>query len=599
MFKRLSILLDLLLAFRPKDLAIVFLLTFILIPFDYLSFALVRQIANVNFSLSIYAASYSLRFFGLSISFSFFSIVVVFVAVLFFTSILKVLITIAIQTYSSRFDYDRQIKGFSSILRSGPQHLASSSMNGYLAVLRNISDMKSGVVVPFLTLISSIINLSFLVAFLLYLTPSSLLTIFLLSGIYYICYFRFLSPILSAQSDRLSFYYQQIYSLPASISANYKTLILDSTLPIYFEKFSRAYSILKTTDSLRSILLSVNRPVLEFVSLSSVCAFIIFQSFLGNQSLLASQLSLLLLAFFKILPLSAAISSSFGYLKSNEYLVDSSLGLCAISESCLPIALTKDSRPSEFLVSQTSVSPALDYTPYSLDVRTLTFGFTPDLSLFTDFSYKFVSSSLYIITGPSGVGKSTFFDLLSGLVPSLGGDICFTNPSRGQALTLRRSTVNSWRQLFSFVQQRTSILEDDVHSFMVNPHVALRDIYPAYTIPAESQVIDALSSYELSQFYRSPDDPSAYYPVLNYGANFSGGQLQRLALAKVSLVPDPIILMDEPTSALDPFLTHLAARNISNLASSKIVIVISHDSTFLGHFSISSTERFAIHRIDP
>ncbi|MET3904002.1 ATP-binding cassette domain-containing protein [Paenarthrobacter sp. 4246] len=159
---------------------------------------------------------------------------------------------------------------------------------------------------------------------------------------------------------------------------------------------------------------------------------------------------------------------------------------------------------------------------------------------------------LTALAGVSGAGKSTLFDLLLGFLPAGEGRI------RLDGQPLRPSDV-------SVVSQRSYLFPGTIRE-------NLRVVAPAATEEEIQRVVEIAGlEEELRQW------PYGLDTVLSEGGgSVSGGQLQRLSIARALLVDRPVLLLDEPTSALN---TELAGRVLEGLrreAGRRIVLMIAH-----------------------
>ena len=91
----------------------------------------------------------------------------------------------------------------------------------------------------------------------------------------------------------------------------------------------------------------------------------------------------------------------------------------------------------------------------------------------------------------------------------------------------------------------------------------------------EDKVYRSLKAVNLENLVKSYKDKLDTY-VSELGANFSGGQLQRLSIARAIYANTDIIIFDEPTSFLDEKNKKIILQNISNLMDNRIIIIISH-----------------------
>jgi len=171
------------------------------------------------------------------------------------------------------------------------------------------------------------------------------------------------------------------------------------------------------------------------------------------------------------------------------------------------------------------------------------------------------------LVGPSGAGKSTLVNLLLGFIqPSKGNILLNTNDANNQ-FNNPRHLPHSWNSRFgiAWVPQRPYLFHDTIAA-----NIRLGN--PAAT---QEQLVEAAKAAYLHEFITSlPDD---YETIIGEGgARLSGGQAQRLALARAFLKDTTILILDEPTSNLDPETESLLEESTRKLMQGKTVITIAH-----------------------
>jgi len=168
------------------------------------------------------------------------------------------------------------------------------------------------------------------------------------------------------------------------------------------------------------------------------------------------------------------------------------------------------------------------------ELREVTFGYAPGRPLIHDFSLRVAPGSRVALVGASGSGKSTIIRLIAQLYRPWSGEILFDGVAR--AGIPRLVFTNS----VAFVDQEIFLFEGSVRDnlTMWNPAIAEHDVIRAAR--------DARIHAEISS------RAGAYHSrVLWGGANFSGGQRQRLEIARALATNPSILILDEATSALD------------------------------------------------
>ena len=176
-----------------------------------------------------------------------------------------------------------------------------------------------------------------------------------------------------------------------------------------------------------------------------------------------------------------------------------------------------------------------------------------------DINLTIEQGKTYAFIGPSGSGKTTLIDLLLGLYEPLEGQILLNQVDVTQANPV------SWMQQFAVVSQHDLILNDTVEN---NLRFAKSDA-------TEQELIDACEAAQALEFVQNTE--KGFKTILGERGNkLSGGQIQRLALARALLRNAPILVLDEATSALDTNSEKLIMESILKLRGKKSIIMIAH-----------------------
>jgi ATP-binding cassette subfamily B protein len=213
---------------------------------------------------------------------------------------------------------------------------------------------------------------------------------------------------------------------------------------------------------------------------------------------------------------------------------------------------------------------ALAYDPHgaAVDVRFdhVSFGYDAGRLLLHDISFYIPAGQTVAVVGPSGAGKSTlarllyrFYDVQGGSIALAGQDIC-------------QLTQASLRQAIGIVPQDTVLFNDTV-AYNI-----------AYGRPGSSpqEVQEAARAAHIHDFINAA--PKGYETMVGErGLKLSGGEKQRVAIARTLLKNPPVMIFDEATSALDSANERAIQAELEAIAHNKTTLVIAHRLSTVVH----------------
>ena len=168
------------------------------------------------------------------------------------------------------------------------------------------------------------------------------------------------------------------------------------------------------------------------------------------------------------------------------------------------------------------------------------------------------------LVGPSGGGKSTLFALLLGFVEASAGRVLV------DGVPLNALDLDAWRGLIAHAPQRPHLFDGDVvTNVSMGRSPEKGDVETAVARALAAARADVLVA-------RLPE--GVHTRLGENGFGLSGGEAQRLALARAFYRPGPLVLFDEPTAHLDPAMEKSLGMAVAELAAGRTMITIAHRS---------------------
>lgn len=205
----------------------------------------------------------------------------------------------------------------------------------------------------------------------------------------------------------------------------------------------------------------------------------------------------------------------------------------------------------------------VDIIDYDIQIKNIDFSYDKE-KILDHISLDIKKNQIIGIIGKSGIGKSTLLKLLMRFYDVDGGEILFGNQS------IKDINTNSLRNNISYVTQDTFLFNRTIEE---NLRVAKRHA-------TMEEIIDACKKASIHEFIMTlPDQYQSQVGEL--GDMLSGGEQQRLGLARAFLHNSKIVLLDEPTSNLDSLNESIILNSLKNHSKDKTIILVSHRKSTL------------------
>ena len=368
-----------------------------------------------------------------------------------------------------------------------------------------------------------------------------ILTISIISGIVllYIFYVFLIKSTISKSSHIVNDNQNLIIKIIQDSLGSIKEIILSRSYKVFTKNFSNASLDYKMAQSLLQIISNLPKLIVE----PAVMLLFIFALYFFKGDIDLASFIVVFLGLIRILPSFQVIYYNFQTFYN---------GLPSIMEfHNVLIKVPNDKNNSKNLVTNEFSLIEFKSINYKIDNKVI----------ISNLNLKLKSGQKIGIFGKSGSGKSTFVDLLMGLI----------NPSSGEVIidgkVLDNNSINNWFSKIGHVKQDVFLIDDTIKKNIA--------------FGVEDEFIDddkVLNSLELAglQDLMSDLEKGIESPVGENGAFVSGGQRQRMGLARLFYFNKNIIVLDEATSALDYKTEASILEKIYSLGKEYTIIMISH-----------------------
>ena len=389
-------------------------------------------------------------------------------------------------------------------------------------------------------------------ATLFYLNPIiSLVSIIGFGSIYYIITL-FVRNKLSHDSKTISIESNNVIKLLQEGLGSIRDILLDGTQKNFLKLYKYSDSRLKDSQCRTSIIGGSPRFVIETIGiiLISLLAYFLTSSNKGFTEALPT-LGALALAAQRVLPILQQAFTSWTNIKANKGALADTLYLI--------------NQPR--LSYKTIINGVNIYFDKEIKFSKVSFFYNNKSNyIFNDLNLIISKNDKIGIIGPTGCGKSTFTDLLMGLLLPTNGCISI------DGVELNENNIQIWQKQFSHVPQNIFLLDATIAeniAFGIEKH--LIDYKKVDECIKMSQLSDTINMWQ-----------DKYYTMVGErGVMLSGGQRQRIGIARALYKNSDVLIFDEATSALDESTESNLMETIDLLSANMTTILIAHRTTTL------------------
>ena len=414
-------------------------------------------------------------------------------------------------------------------------------------LLRNVkdnTDLVRQLVTNFLTFFSEILVFAGLCVIVIY--NSSLVSIFsiifiILFSLIYLYFSRGLSKSWSLkrqayESSKIQYLQEGLYGFKELKLFNKENLFINN----YNEK-----NVNSNLMNLRfNLLYFFPRVYLEVIGALGVVVLIIFNLKEGNKDSFISVIPLLGLYFVAFIRLLPSVNRILNSIETHRY---------ALPALKILYKDLKNTKSKNIISSNSNI-----FFNKNLKFKNIYFSFSKDRNIFSNINFEIKSGDKIGIVGESGIGKTTLVNLISGLLEPTKGSIL----SDGVDI---HGNLKSWQSNIGYIYQSTFLMNDTVEN-----NISFNSSKNEFHNKKISKIIKLIKLNSLiSKLPKGLDTI-----VGDDGAKLSGGQIQRIGIARALYFDRQLLICDEITNSLDNVSENSVINSLKSI--NKTIIIISH-----------------------
>ena len=425
-------------------------------------------------------------------------------------------------------------------------------------LLKEVNELCDRFIFSFINIILELLTIIFIISFLIYIDPDQSILIFLIFGFLFFAYNLLVKKKISKSAEQRQIMDVKKYSILNNYFRSVKEIKSNQVEIFFYKMFEKSVTVFENVFSNFLFIQIIAKPFFEFFILLALIIFFIFklQNNVNLQDIFFS-ITVLFISAFRGLPCLFRLTNSYANMKfslpSLKIIVD----------------IIKLIRNNKEYKNFFSTKDALNFKN-KIEFKEISFKYPGSNNyILQNFNFKLIKKQKICIVGKSGSGKTTFVDLLIGLLKPTGGSILVDGIDIKEMKGFNKNFLLS----ASYIPQDSFLLEESIEQ-----NILLGNQYFN-----SDKFREVLNLCKLNSFVDSL--PAKEKTFVGEGGNkFSGGQKQRISIARSFYNSKEIIIFDEPLNALDLETKKIIFNNIFKYFKDKTIICILHDKKFLRYF---------------
>jgi ABC-type bacteriocin/lantibiotic exporter with double-glycine peptidase domain len=435
--------------------------------------------------------------------------------------------------------------------------LDNHSANISKIILSDVQNVVTGIIMPVLTIITQGLVILTLVVLLILVDPILAISTALFLGIIYsgISYYVkkkqyfFGSEFYQANKDRFKVVTETLSAI--------KEIKVWGVEKFYIDKFEKPSKIYSNAQSSATIFSYLPRYLIEGVAFGGVIILIIFLIARGDNFIkMTTIIAVYVFAGYRLMPALQSIYVSFSQIRFSRDTLDN---------------LHNDLFNLKFL-SNFQHKPRQLVFKKSITLKNINFNYSnTNIKQLKNINLTIPAFGMVGIIGKSGSGKTTLIDIILGLLEANSGSLVID-----RNININKHNIRSWQRNIAYVPQKIYLSENGIASNIAFGEDERNINIDTIKNSANIADIHNFITKELSAQYSTG--------IGELGKRLSGGQIQRIGIARAIYRKPRVLILDEATNALDSSAEEKIIKSLKKFEKNTLIILVTHRLNFIKRF---------------